>query len=190
MLTSMLFVAAVEAAGHADAASSGITQIAQDFGIDLPFILAQAVNFVIVAAVLWYFAFKPVMATIEERKAKIAAGLKFAEDAKAQLDSAHHEHAAIVKNAQMEAARYIDEARKTAKEFSERETAAATERANGIITKAQQAIELEHRKMLEEVRGEIAHLVIATTQRVLSKELTDAERSRYNDSVARELSNV
>lgn len=186
----MLFVAAVEAAGHAHGAPSGITKIAQDFGIDLPFILAQAVNFSIVAALLWYFAFKPVMATIEERKAKIAAGLKYAEDAKAQLAAAQQENAAIVKNAQVEAARYIEEARKTAKEFTERETAAATERANGIITKAQQAIELEHKKMLEEARGEIARLVIATTQRVLAKELTDAERSRYNDAAARELSNV
>jgi F-type H+-transporting ATPase subunit b len=84
----------------------------------------------------------------------------------------------------------IDEARKTAKEFAERETAAATERANGIITKAQQAIELEHRKMLDQARGEIARLVVATTQRVLAKELSDAERSRYNDAAARELTGV
>ncbi|MBE7538188.1 MAG: F0F1 ATP synthase subunit B [Opitutaceae bacterium] len=186
----MLFVAAVEAAGQAHNASSDITKIAQDFGIDLPLILAQAVNFSVVAALLWYFAFKPVMATIEERKAKIAAGLKFADDAKAQLASAQQENAAMLKQTQAEAARIIDEARKTAKEFAERETAAATERANGIITKAQQAIDLEHRKMLEQARGEIARLVIATTQRVLAKELTDAERGRYNDAAARELSSV
>jgi len=190
MLSSMLFVAAVEAAGQAHNASSDITKIAQDFGIDLPLILAQAVNFSVVAALLWYFAFKPVMATIEERKAKIAAGLKFADDAKAQLASAQQENAAMLKQTQAEAARIIDEARKTAKEFAERETAAATERANGIITKAQQAIDLEHRKMLEQARGEIARLVIATTQRVLAKELTDAERGRYNDAAARELSSV
>lgn len=190
MLSSMLFVAAVEAAGQAHNASSDITKIAQDFGIDLPLILAQAVNFSVVAALLWYFAFKPVMATIEERKAKIAAGLKFADDAKAQLASAQQENAALLKQTQAEAARIIDEARKTAKEFAERETAAATERANGIITKAQQAIDLEHRKMLEQARGEIARLVIATTQRVLAKELTDAERGRYNDAAARELSSV
>ncbi len=190
MLSSMLFFAAAEAAGHAHDAPSGITKIVQDFGIDLPFILAQSVNFIVVAALLWYFAFKPVMATIEERKAKIADGLKFAEDAKTQLANARQENAALLKTAQVEAARIIEEARKTAKELSERETAAATERANGIITKAQQAIDLEHRKMLEQARGEISRLVIATTQRVLSKELTDAERSRYNDAAARELSSI
>lgn len=190
MLTSLLYFAAasgVEAHAHG---ASGLTKITSDFGIDLPFILAQAVNFAIVAFLLWKFAFKPVMATIEERQTKIAAGLKYAEDAKAQLASAQQENAAILKNAQVEASRYIEEARKTAKEFSERETAAATERANAIITKAQQAIDLEHKKMLDQARGEIARLVITTTQRVLAKELSDSDRARFNDAAARELSNV
>jgi len=191
MLSSLLFFAAtsgVEVAAQGEA--SGLTKITADFGIDLPFIVAQAVNFLIVAFLLWKFAFKPVMATIEERQTKIAAGLKFAEDAKAQLATAQQENVAILKNAQIEATRYIEEARKTAKEFAERETSAATERANGIIVKAQQAIDLEHKKMLDQARGEIARLVIVTTQRVLAKELSDSDRSRYNEAAARELSTV
>ena len=44
--------------------------------------------------------------------------------------------------------------------------------------------------MLAEARTEIARLVVAITQRVLAKELSEAERSRYNESAARELTNV
>ncbi len=44
--------------------------------------------------------------------------------------------------------------------------------------------------MLAEARGEIARLVVVTTERVLAKELTDADRSRYNDSATRELTNA
>jgi F-type H+-transporting ATPase subunit b len=192
MFSSLLFFAAStghDAAAHA-AAAGGITKIAGDFGISAPYIIAQVVNVAIVAFVLWRFAFKPVLATLEERQAKIAAGLKYADETKAQLAAAQQECAALIKAAQQDATRVIDEARKTAKEFAERETAAATERANGIITKAQQAIDLEHRKMLEQARGEIARLVVATTQRVLAKELSDTERSRYNEAAARELTGV
>ena len=39
-------------------------------------------------------------------------------------------------------------------------------------------------------RTEIARLVVTTTQRVLAKELTDADRARYNDAAARELTVV
>ncbi len=54
MLSSMLFIAAAEAAGHAHDAPSGITKIVQDFGIDLPLILAQSVNFIVVAKQLGF----------------------------------------------------------------------------------------------------------------------------------------
>lgn len=192
MLSSLLLLAAttgIEAAAHGEAAS-GISKITSDFGISVPYIIAQVVNFAIVAFLLWKFAFKPVMVTLDERQAKIASGLKYAEETKAQLASAQQECAAVIKGAQQDATRLIEEARKTAKEFSERETTAATERANGIITKAQQAIDLEHKKMLEQARTEIARLVITTTQRVLAKELSEADRARYNEAAARELSGV
>jgi F-type H+-transporting ATPase subunit b len=59
-----------------------------------------------------------------------------------------------------------------------------------MLVKARQVIELEKKKMLAEARTEIARLVVATTQQVLSRELTDADRSRYNESAARELNNA
>ncbi|MGC4072422.1 MAG: F0F1 ATP synthase subunit B [Nibricoccus sp.] len=182
--------AAEAAAAHGDVAATGITKITQDFGINLPNIIAQVFNFAIVAFVLWRFAFKPVLATLDARQQKIAAGLKYAEDMKAQLAASQQESAALLKNAQVEANRVIDAARKTAKEIDERAQKEAVERANGIVTKAQQAIELEHKKMLAEARAEIARLVVSTTERVLAKKLSDADRASYNESAARELANV
>jgi len=171
-------------------AASGITKLVNDFGINLPGIFAQMLSFCIVAFVLWRFAFKPVIATLDERKQKIESGLKYAEEMKAKLDATRQESAELIKKAQLEGAKFIEEARKAAKEFSDREQKAATERANDIVAKAQQAIELEHKKMLADTRGEIARLVVAITQRVLAKELNDADRTRYNDSAARELTSV
>ena len=59
-----------------------------------------------------------------------------------------------------------------------------------MIVKAQQAIDLEHKKMLEEARLEVARLVVTTTQQVLAKELSDAERARYNEAATREITVV
>lgn len=171
-------------------ASAKLDHLQSQFGIEGKYLLMQVISFSILAFVLHRFFFKPVLATVDERTAKIADGLKFAEETKARLAAAQEESAAILRQAQADATRVIDEARRTAKELSERETAAATERANALITKAQQAIDLEHKKMLDQARTEIARLVVATTQRVLAKELTDAERGRYNEAAARELTVV
>ena len=51
-------------------------------------------------------------------------------------------------------------------------------------------IELEKKKMLAEARTEIARLVVETTQRVLSKDLSESDRNRYSESAARELNSV
>ncbi len=171
-------------------ASTKLQDLQSQFGIEGKYLLMQVISFSILAFVLYRFFFKPVLATVDERNKKIEEGLKYAEDTKAQLASAQEQSAVLIKQAQAEATKIIDEARKTAKEFTERETAAATERANALIAKAQQAIDLEHKKMLDQARTEIARLVVATTQRVLAKELNDADRSRYNEAAARELTVV
>jgi len=186
----MLSLFLAETTAPAAEAASGITKLVNDFGINLPGILAQMVSFCFVAFVLWRFAFKPVIATLDERQKKIESGLKYADEMKAKLDATQQESAAIIKKAQLEGAKFIEEARKAAKELSDREQKAAVDRANDIVAKAQQAIELEHKKMLADTRGEIARLVVAITQRVLAKELNEADRTRYNDSATRELTSV
>ena len=191
MFSSLLLFAAAATTHAANGeAASGITKITQDFGISVPLILAQILSFSIVAFVLWKFAFKPVVATLDERQHKIASGLKYAEEMQAKLAATQQETAAIIKNANVEASRIIDNARKTAKEFLEKQTQEATTKANDLFAKSKQAIELEHKKMLADARVEIARLVVATTERVLAKKLTDADRAAYNDAASRELTSV
>jgi len=191
MISDLLLLAEAtghEAAAHAEA--SGVTKIFSDFGIDAPFFLAQALNFAVVATLLWFFAFKPVLATLEQRRKQIEQGLKDAETTKIKLADAQAETIRIIQKAQTDAGEIVESARKASKELADREAAAATERANELISKAQQAIQLEHKKMMEEARGEIARLVVTTTQRVLAKELSDTERSRFNEAASKELANV
>jgi len=182
-----------QALGSAPAAGesqNAVQKIAGDFGVHPNLLIAQIVNFAIVAALLWYFAFKPVLATITERQQKIDAGLKYADEMKAKLEAAQQASDAQIREAQVKGQQLIAEAQKSAKAFLEKQQQEAVEQSNALIGKARSAIELEKQKMLAEARTEIARLVVATTQRVLAKDLSDAERSRYNESAARELSQV
>lgn len=195
MLSPLLVLAqtaapAAEAAANHGEGASGITQILQNFGISTPFLLAQMVNFCVVAFILWRFAFKPVMATLEERKQKIAEGLQYRDEMEAKLAATKQDSAKIVKDAQLEAARIVDEARRAAKELADKQTQEAAAKANDILVKAQQAIDLEHKKMLADARGEIARLVVATTERVLAQRLSDSDRAAYNTAATHELTNV
>ncbi len=171
-------------------AAAGGADLITRFGIQPGYVAMQFVSFAILAFVLYKFAIKPTLATMDERNTQIEAGLKNAEATTARLAEAQKEAAALVLQARTDANKVIEDARRTAKELAERETAAATERANALIVKAESAIQLEHKKMLEEARAEIARLVITTTERVLAKQLNDTDRAAYNEAATRELTTV
>jgi F-type H+-transporting ATPase subunit b len=183
MTLPLLFAAVAE---HASADPS----IIERFGLEPRYIIIQTISFLIVLAVIYKFGIKPTITTMEERAVKIGAGLKYAEDMQAKLAAAQQESAAIVKKSQVEATRIVEDARKTAKDYLDKQTHEAGAKANDILTKAQQAIELEHKKMLSDARTEIARLVVITTERVLAKKLNDGDRASYNEAAARELTTV
>ncbi|MEX2045080.1 MAG: F0F1 ATP synthase subunit B [Opitutus sp.] len=174
-------------AAAAHAAQPGISE---RFGLEPKYIVMQVISFLIVLAVLYKFGIKPVTATMEERTRKIEAGIRHAEEMQAKLAAAQEESAVIVKQANVAASRIVDDARKSAKDFLDRQTQEASAKANDLLAKAQQAIDLEHRKMLADARTEIARLVVTTTERVLAKHLTAADRATYNEAATRELTEI
>lgn len=179
-----LLFATVEAATHA-AAEPGIIE---KFGLEWKYVVTQVVSFLILFGVLYKFGIKPTIATMEERNKKIGDGLRYTEEMQVKLAASQQESAALIRTAQQEAQKVVDEARRAAKEFGEKQNAEATARAADTLAKAQQAIELEHKKMLNEARSEIARLVVKTTEQVLAKKLSEADRAAYNDAAAKELS--
>jgi F-type H+-transporting ATPase subunit b len=189
-MTLPLFLAAVAEPAAPSGPIEGLRQTFEHFGVEPKYIIFQLISFLVVLVVLYKFGIKPVTATMEERNRKIESGIKYAEEMQAKLAAAQQESAVIVKKANVEAQRIVDDARKTAKDYLDRQTAEATTKATDLMNKAQQAIELEHKKMLADARTEIARLVVTTTERVLAKKLTDADRASYNEAASRELSGV
>lgn len=184
----LLAEATAPAAG--EAAPSAIDRIVGDFGLNWPAFLAQLLSFTVVAILLWKFAFKPVLVTITARREKIASGIEYAEQMKAQLAATQTQTEAALRAAQQQAQAIVAEAQRVAKEFSEKQQREAIEQSAHLLAKAQEAIELEKKKMLADTRREIARLVVATTERVLATQIPDSERSRYNEAAARELTTV
>jgi len=168
----------------------GFVAIFQNYGLKPAELLAQIINFCIVAFLLYRFAFKPVLQTMDERQQKISDGLQYAEEMKAKLADAEKEHAATLQKAQQEAQGIVSEARDQAKAFLDKQTQEATAKSEEMIKKAQEAIELERKQMLVEVRQEVTELVIATTSKVLAKELSDADKTQFSKAAAQELSSV
>mgnify|MGYP006283856701 CR=1 FL=1 len=164
-----------------------IAKTAGEFGVTWPTLIAQMINFCLVAALLYFFAVKPVAKTLDDRQQKIADGLQYAEEMKTQLAEAERERAEKIKEAAQEAQRILNEAREQSKEMIEQKTQDAANQAESIIRKASEATELERQKMLSDVRQEVARLVVSTSSKVLAKELSEADKQTFSDAAAKEL---
>jgi F-type H+-transporting ATPase subunit b len=156
-------------------------------GVDWRLIAMNAVNFGIVAAILYYFGFRSVLKIMDERKTKIEAGLRYTEEMKKKLDEAEQKQTEIIKEARQSAQEIVAQARNAAKAFEDQQAKDTTARIEQMLARGREAIELERRKAFEELRAEVSRLVVLTTSKVLARDLPEAERASLNKHAAEEL---
>lgn len=161
--------------------------LVEKFGIDWPLLLAQGVNFVIVAFVIWQFGLKKVLLTVKEREEKIADSLKNAERIKLELEATEKQQQETLQEASLEAKKTIAVAQEKAKTYIESQKEEARKQADEIIEKAKSSMALERQRVLNDARDEIASLVVLTASKVLQRELGDDEKSRFSESAAKEI---
>ncbi len=160
--------------------------IQRQFGLDWPLFIAQCINFVVVAVVIWKFAFKGILSKMQDREQEIADSLKNAEKIKFQLEETERQQEETLKEASVEAQKALSHAKEQAQAHLDSQREEAERQAKEIVEKAREAMEQERRRVLDEARGEIASLVVMTTSKVLGRELNDDEKTRFSDSASRE----
>src|SRR5262252_2823619 len=115
---------------------SGAQQIAATFGVDWPHLLSQVVSFCIVCAILYRFAYRPVLKMLEVRRQQIALGVANAERIQAELARTEAQRQDVMAQANAQATKFIEEARAAAARVQAQETQKAIAAAEQIIVKA------------------------------------------------------
>ena len=148
-------------------------------GLDLFHLAAQVVNFLIIGWVIYRFLLKPLLATMQARREKIAEGLADAERAKAALDDAARERDRILQEASAEAFRLLQNAR----EEAERLRAASLERAGHdaerMVEEARGVMALERQDMEKAVQGLSLRLSGRILEKVVQGLFSEEERAEH-----------
>lgn len=167
------------------AESGGLKGVATTFGVDWPHLLAQVASFCIVCAILYRFAYRPVLKMLEVRRQQIALGLAHAEQIEAELARTEAQRQEIMAQANDQANKLIGEARAAAASVRERETQKAVAAADGIMITAREAAAREHDRMLAELKREVGRLVVQATTAVTGKILTSEDQRRLAEETAK-----
>jgi F-type H+-transporting ATPase subunit b len=156
-------------------------------GVNWPHFAASCASFLIVAFLLQRYAYKPILAVLDERKRRIKESLDNAEKIKQELANTQTKTHEIMVQAGQQAAKMIEEARAAAARVQEQETQKAIAAAQAIVDKARQATQAEHSRMLADLRREVGRLVVETTGKVTGKVLTLDDQKRLAEETNREL---
>ncbi|MDB6023402.1 MAG: atpF [Pedosphaera sp.] len=167
--------------------SDAAQSTAKEFGVDLHHFIPQVISFIIVATLLYFFAYKRVLGVLEERRVRIADGLANADKIKAELARTEASRLEVLNQANAQANKLIEEARAAAARVQEQETQKAIAAAEQIIAKAREAAAQDHARMLTELRREVGRLVVDTTSKVTGKVLTPEDQKRLADETSRQL---
>jgi len=180
-MMALLLLAPPEAGGQVDT-------IARTFGVDWPHFGAQVISFAIVCALLYRFAYKRILAMLEERRVQIEQGLKNAEKIKAELERTEAQRQEVIGQASVQATKLIEEARVAAARVQAEETQKAIAAAEQIVARAREAAAQDHARMLAELKREVGRLVVQTTAAVAGKVLTPEDQRRLSEETAKRLS--
>src|SRR3989344_406611 len=131
------------------------------FGINWHLLLVQAINFGLLLFVLWYFLYTPILKLIDDRRKKIADGVKTAEAADQKLADAQVEGEGIVGTAAREAETLVANARGRADEKAGEIVKAAEARANSVLEEA-------NGMALAESSKEIARAAMLAAEKILN----------------------
>jgi F-type H+-transporting ATPase subunit b len=151
--------------------------ILNNIGINPIFLLAQILNFAVLALLLRALLYKPILKMLDERRAKIEKGLEDARAAEQARQGAEAERARLLDEARAEAQKLRAEANQQAEQAAAKIKADAQAEAEKIKADALAGLTGERDKMLSELRGQIAALAMAAAHKVVGATL-DEQRQR------------
>ncbi len=146
-------------------------------GINGPFLLSQAVNFLILFGLLSLLLWKPALRRLEGRREMLrkqqedAAALN---QARAEMDV---ERKRVLEEARAEANRLMAEAREQARGIVEQAGVDGRQQTEKLLLQARQDAEEERNLLLGQMRGQIVSLSIAAAHRLIG-DVLDEQRQR------------
>jgi F-type H+-transporting ATPase subunit b len=171
-------LALVSAVGRNDVPVSAAEAL---FQINLFQVIVAATNFAVFLALMWTFAFKPVAKMLGDRQSRIEQGLKDAEQARVDRESAEQERLAALSEARRESNEILARAQKIAQETRDADIAATRTELERLRSKATEEIEGEKQKALQELRSEVADLALAAAGKVVGESMNDARQRKLVD---------
>lgn len=136
-----------------------MSELLHQLGIDGRLFLSQAANFLILLIVLRVFAYKPLLALLKERRARIEEGLEKADEADRRLAQSNDLMKVKMQEAEREAVALMQATEQRARSRELEMMEEAHKKEASVLAQAERMIEAKAEDMRAKVEKEAAQLV-------------------------------
>jgi F-type H+-transporting ATPase subunit b len=146
-------------------------------GINLGYIISQIVNFTLLAVLLYFVAYKPILRMLDERSARIKKGLEDAELASRRAAEMEQEFEQRMAEARKDGQEIVAQATQMSEKARQEILETAREESRALIEKAKEEIGRERDLAMSELRQQVADLSLTISEKVIGETL-DEQRQR------------
>lgn len=151
-------------------------------------IIWQTIVFVLLFLVLAKLAWKPIVASLNERETSIQDALDTAEKARLEMSQLKADNEKFLNEAREERDRILREAREVSVKLREEGQAEAKKVADKIIDDARAAIHIEKQAALQDVKAQVAMFSLEIAEKLMKKSLaTDKAQKELVESYVKDL---
>ena len=143
--------------------------------IDIGTIIFTLCNLLILFLVFKHFLFGRVHKILDERQNDVSETYNKADAALEHAKSLESEYSGLMEGAKEESAQMIKAASKKAQLRSDEIISEAKNEASAILARADEDVEREKKRAQNELRGEVSELAVLVAQKVVEKEITEAD---------------
>jgi F-type H+-transporting ATPase subunit b len=164
-------------------ASSGSFLVTPNVGL----MVWTLVLFVLSMIILWKLAFPRISEALDKRQRAIEDSIEVAERTRREADELLAEYRERLGEARRQAEDIVHRARNAAEVHERDATEQAKARREQLMEQTRREIELETRRAIDEIRGEVADLTVMATEKITRKTLTPEDQRRLLEEAISEL---
>ena len=165
-------------------------EILTQLGIDPAVMLAQAVNFFVLLAILTFFVYKPVLKLLDERKDRIAKAEEHAQLVEDKLARAEELTQKELKKAQQKASDIIAAAKESSAAQSDEMIENAKTKVGKIVEEGRLIIAKERDDAAQKIQDEVSNIVILATEKLLKRTVDEKDQGKLVEEAVTEISTL
>jgi F-type H+-transporting ATPase subunit b len=148
------------------------------------------VAFVVLLVLLAKFAFKPIAQALDRRGESIKKSIEEAEKQRADAKKLMDDYQKQLADARNEAGKIIEEARQLGERVRKEVVDKSNAEASAAVQRAQEEIQRQKEKGIQEMKDTVAALSIQIASRVIEKELDEATHRQLVENLIKDLNKV